>query len=244
MEKRLYDEFAGIEKRHWWFVARRDILKTFIKRFGPKNIQEALDVGSGPGINAKMIKTFADKVTCLEPWIEAVEVAKKEAPECTVLHGSLPGYHFDKKFDLITLFDVLEHIEQDEMVLDNLKKLLKEEGRVILTVPAYKFLWSEHDTLAHHMRRYTKKELVTKAKAAGFDIKFVSYFNFFLFFPIAVVRIIKNMLGLKTAVSDFSVTPGFSNTVLREVFRLEKYVLPYISLPFGVSIICVLSHKA
>ncbi len=240
MESKVYKEFKEIEERHWWFVSRREILRSFLSDLFPqKKSRRSLDIGSGPGINLPMIGEFSDNLVCVEPSLDSANEIKEKFRNVEVFHGTFPEVSVEGEFDLITMFDVIEHIDDESSVLSAIKKYLSPNGICVVTVPAYMFLWSEHDDIVHHKRRYTKSQLVEVVERSGFSVLRVSYFNTFLFIPIALVRILKNTFGWGRNNSDFSITPVWANALLRLVFLLEKSFLRYMNFPFGVSIICV-----
>lgn len=148
-----------------------------------------------------------------------------------------------RSFDLVTLFDVLEHFEDDGAALAIYERL-NSGGYVVLTVPAFRFLWSEHDDLAHHQRRYTKRELQDTLEKAGFRIVRLSYFNFFLFPVVAVARLAKKFLGINTGATDFFMPSAPINSLLASLFSAERYFLRYINFPFGVSIIAIAQKES
>jgi hypothetical protein len=133
---------------------------------------------------------------------------------------------------------VLEHIEDDLGSLHRVAQLLRPGGFLVVTVPAYRFLWSEHDVVNEHKRRYTRTELATKMKQIGFGIRKLSYFNTLLFPPIAAMRLIQRLRDRPGQADEGHVAPWL-NGVLRRVFSLEKQMLRWLSLPFGVSLIAV-----
>lgn len=243
MERALYDELYHTEENHWWFRGRRSVIRSVLKKIPRSQSQTALDIGCGTGLNTEMLNTLGFSAEGLESSDDAIYFARLRSPNTTVRKGSFPGVdREEKKYNLITLFDVLEHIEDDAGALRVAQSLLQPGGYVLLTVPAFTFLWTEHDALAHHRRRYRKKDLLEKLRAAGLHVTYVSYFNFFLFFPIALVRVIKKTFRVSSGKSDFALTPSWLNRVLTRIFALEGIFLRMTSFPVGVSII-VLARK-
>ncbi len=143
------------------------------------------------------------------------------------------------KFDLITMFDVLEHIEDDNAALRAVAARISQNGVLFLTVPAFQFIFSRHDRLHHHFRRYSKKELVEKVKAAGFEIEFVNYWNFFLF-PVAYVVRLLDFLFMEhiPAVGAKASSPATNNLLIKLV-SAERHLLKKMAFPFGLSFIMV-----
>jgi SAM-dependent methyltransferase len=138
-----------------------------------------------------------------------------------------------RTYDLIALFDVLEHIEDDAAFLHQANSALTPEGRVVLTVPAMPFLWSAHDVSHHHFRRYTKQTLCSVLESAGFAVEYVSYWNFCLFIPAAVARL------LGRAGEDSLRLPSSLNLLFLWVVKLEVFCMRFVPLPWGVSLVVV-----
>ncbi len=158
--------------------------------------------------------------------------------------GSLPDDipYPDNKFDVILALDVLEHIEEDQRSIEAIKNLLVKDGIVLITVPAFMFLWSSHDILNHHKRRYTLKELENKLKSAGFKIERISYFNSILFLPILLYRVFGRLMN-KVRSFDAKMPSPALNHILAGIFQLETFILRFLNLPFGVSIIAIARKK-
>jgi len=236
MEERLYEEFFEVEDRHWWFVARRSIIGAWIR----KTLKLApgaaiLDVGCGTGgILADLSDTYE---TCgTDTSARAVELAQRRG--ITDVHCcTLDTFPFpNRRFDLITLLDVVEHVEDDVGLLSTACEMLREGGTILVTVPAYQFLWSHHDEVNHHKRRYTLGALRQTIHQAGFRLDRGTYFNTILFLPALVQRF---MSKLSSGHRDtlLGVPPSPLNTMLKSVFSSEQYILPHVSLPFGLSVL-------
>ncbi len=240
MEKVLYDEMRESETEHWWFQARREILLQVIKSFVPKGVS-VLDVGCGTGFILEKLQHDYDA-----HGLDHAEVAVNYCHErglTFVKRGLLGEETFNgKKFQLISFLDVIEHIEDDLAVLSVAKPYLSQNGIVMITVPAFEFLWSAHDEIHHHKRRYTKETLTELLQKAGYTVRYISYFNMFLFPMIALVRVIGNLTG-RHNVSDAKPENKFFNDVLYRVFESERNLLPNVSLPFGVSLLAVAEAK-
>jgi SAM-dependent methyltransferase len=145
----------------------------------------------------------------------------------------------DQCFDLICMVDVLEHIDQDTETLIAMKQLLTKDGRILMTVPAYQWLWGAHDEFLHHKRRYSATELRQKIIAAGLQPVKVSDFNTILFPLAAIIRIKDKLLSNRTA-SGSSVPSTPINAVFKYLFGAERFLLKYLNLPFGVSLLCII----
>ena len=234
MNNDSYQKMIELEEEHWWFVARRNILNKVINSFC-KNKASILEIGCGSGGNLEMLSKFG-RLNAIEFDDEARNVAINKKI-CTVSKGLLPELSMESTSDIICLFDVLEHIEDDNAALKNIHQLLKTDGLLVLSVPAYMFLWSHHDDASQHKRRYTSKQLKEILTKNGFCIKYSSYFNFFLFPLIAILRFLK--IGSSHEKNDIKKHSLVVNGLLKFIFNLEKFLLPVIKLPFGVSIVFV-----
>ena len=241
MELAEYERMYELESFYWWFVARRKILLDFVRyhsarRADPPSI---LDVGCGTGLNHSVLSRFGN-VFSIDISATALAFSRKRGitslERCDAEATSFP----DETFDLVTALDVLEHTEDDLSVLQEMWRIAKPNATVLITVPAYGFLWSEHDEALHHRRRYSSHELRNKITNTGFAVERCSYFITLLFFPILAFRIAQNLLkrSLKPQASHI-LLPKWANSFLIRLLDLERILLRYINLPFGVSLVCV-----
>lgn len=244
MSPEAYLEMADTESRHWWFSGRRAILASIISGFRLPTNAEILEIGSGTGGNLQMLAQFG-RVSAMEMNATARMLAsEKTQGRFDIREGCCPSHipFVDEKFDLICLFDVLEHIDEDVGALTELRRLLKPSGKVVITVPAYSWLWGPHDEFLHHKRRYTAKELRYKVTLSGFHPIKMTYFNTFLFPLAAVVRIKERILDSQVA-SGASIPPRPINNLFRAFFGAERLLLKKICFPFGVSLLCIIEFS-
>lgn len=241
MEPDTYQLMRQIEDEHWWFVARRKIIGALLNRLQLPGHAEILEVGCGTGGNIAFLKNFGS-VTCVELDKTAAEMARDRnlAP---VLHGKLPDElpEFPRKFDVVTLLDVIEHVKEDGASLQTLSSMLNPRGRIVVTVPAFNFLWSQHDDENHHQRRYRRRDLVNLAHQCGLSLDYISYFNFWLFPLVAGVRLFRKIFPYGESWQDMRMPDEVGNRVLQSVFGSERHVVGRMSLPFGVSLLAVMS---
>ena len=180
MDKFLYDTFYELETKHWWFVARREIIIDRLKEYSVQTqALKLLDIGCGTGLILKHLQQFgkAQGIDCSPQAVEYTNMRMMQKNDAVVKLGRLPDeIPFDsEKYNIITLLDVLEHIDKDLKSLETVYSLLEKGGVLICTAPAYQFLWSNHDEILHHKRRYTLNELRSKLISAGFKIDKISY---------------------------------------------------------------------
>jgi SAM-dependent methyltransferase len=238
-----YDAHFALEQDHWWWVGRRNIVLHLLDREIAADPRLAkplrlLDVGTGGGGILPFLGKYGE-VMAVDP--EPAAVAAASARSFDVRQGGLPAdlpFQTNEKFDVITALDVIEHVEEDVESLQNIRKLLEPHGRLIVTVPAFQFLWSGHDVINEHKRRYTKGELRSKLQRAGFQVRVISYCNSALFLPIAAVRLFSRKNETNTALG---VVPKPANAFLGGLFGMERHIIPMLSLPFGVSLVAVAS---
>jgi len=240
MNPAAYLVMAETEARHWWFSGRRAILATIIGNLDLPQNAKILEVCCGTGGNLEMLAEFGE-VSALEMDENARSIAaQKTNNRYDIRAGHCPDKipFAEQRFDLICMFDVLEHIEHDTETLVALKQLLTPNGRLLLTVPAYQWLYGAHDEFLHHKRRYTAAQLYKKIVVTGLQPVKISYFNTILF-PLAVMVRLKDKLFGKPATGT-SVPPALINKFFMTLFGAERFLLKHFNLPFGVSLLCVL----
>ena len=197
MQNDYYKEYYDLERKHWWFVAREKIIVNYIKKmikqkFLNSDDLKILNVGCGPGRSSQYLASFGE-VTSIEHDKECCEFAS-EKTGLTIINGSITDLPFQaESFDLVCAFDVIEHVEDDQLAITEMKRVAKNEGILLITVPAFMGVWSHHDVINHHFRRYKLPQIrkLFLKDNNGLMI-FSSYFNTFLFPPIYFFRIISN----------------------------------------------------
>lgn len=242
----MYETFAKHES-HWWFQGREKILRTLLNELlNKKSALKILDVGCGTGVLLPLLLEYGE-VDGLDPSPIAIEYCrKKNLKNVTLINGNFPeGIPKNKKYDLITLMDVIEHTDDDTQMLLNAYSFLSPGGLMLCSAPAYGFLWGPHDILNLHKRRYTINSLTDRVQKARFSIKKASYFNTLLLPPILLVKLFRKFkIGPEETVPDTKImTNNFINKLLTSVFATERFLLKKFNLPFGVSILVVGEKK-
>ena len=239
MERDVYDRMNALEARHWWFEARRDIIAALIDRnLHPDRPVRILEAGCGSGGNLEMLRAYGH-VDAFE-YDAAARAAAREKTGLDIRFGALPGElpFEEENYDLIGLFDVLEHVEADADSLAALAGRLSPGGKILVTVPAFQSLWSHHDEAHHHFRRYTRASLSEAAGKAGLRVSYSSYFNTFLL-PLAIAtRAIKKLI--RSDAPDDTFPPRWLNRALKRIFGSERHLVGRLPLPVGLSLAAVL----
>ena len=192
MDKFFEVKYHKVEESNWWFKARRKMILSLLKDHKKSRI---LDIGCASGALIRdLIRNGYSDVCAVDISSEAVKLCKSSGLKNVHRMDASAMDFKDGEFDVIIASDILEHIKDDLHALKQWQRILKREGRLIVFVPTFDFLWSDHDTLNRHYRRYSKKRLVSVVRKAGFKIKRNSYWNFTLFLPIAIFRLSQKFL--------------------------------------------------
>lgn len=243
MERAVFDRMAEQDEVHWWYVARRRILDRLIEREVrlPADAR-ILEIGCGTGHNFEMLRRFG-RLDAIEVDGEARELASRRLGHAV---GSAPLPELtgvpDRTYHLIALLDVLEHVDADRAGLESIAAKLAPEGRILVTVPAYQWMWSAHDVAHHHKRRYSRRGLRQVVEAAGLRAERIGYFNSLLFPLAAAARIGGKIVG-KTE-SDDKMPPALLNLIFGAVFGLERHLVGRVPFPAGVSLFALLSPRS
>jgi SAM-dependent methyltransferase len=241
MRREAYLAMAAAEDRHWWFRGRRAILQAVIGGLRLPADAKVLELGSGTGGNFAMLSRFG-RVTAVELDGMARQLsAGKTSAVTDVRAGSIPADLplGGQKFDLVCLFDVLEHIEDDLATLAVVRAHLAPGGSAVVTVPAFAKLYGPHDETLHHKRRYGRAELAAKCRRAGLEVTRLSYINMLLF-PAALCARLADRLLRRRRSSGNAMPPVVLNEILAAIFGMEHYVIQVMNLPIGLSLLAVL----
>ncbi len=249
MDSNYFTEYYTLERNHWWFRARSIILENQVRLLATQQNKKIkiLNVGVATGSTSEMLAKYGE-VTSVEYDHECCLFLKSKLG-MEVIEASVTALPFQNDtFDLVCAFDVIEHVEEDQQAVNELKRVCKADGHVFCTVPAFRFLWSNHDDVNHHIRRYTAESFRNLFLGNG-NIIFSSYFNFLLFIPVTIFRLLSKLLpgnSLRSgAGSDFTIkgshifSPLFFRLFKVEDIRIRKHK----SLPFGISYLLLWSKN-
>lgn len=237
-----------IEDNSFWFEHRNNVILRLINNYLNEPI--ILDVGGGNGYVSIFLQKNDIIPILLEPGIDGIVNAKGRGLK-NLIHSTLEDASIKPhSIPNIGLFDVIEHIEDDQLFLSNLNNILKPKGKIFITVPAFKFLWSENDVRAGHFRRYTKKSMEKLLQHENFTIEYISYFFSALPIPIFIKRTIPALLKIKSkdhnkkSINEHKKTHGYISKFLNRMIVKElKSIGESNYLPYGSSLCVVASKK-
>lgn len=234
-----------MEKNHFWNKGRKEIIYQILQYATQvkKNSLKMLEIGCGNGNVLSYLKSKGIDIEGIDISIEALHLCRKR---CKTILYQADGKNMpfpDASYDVIGMFDLIEHIDNEQLFLSEAFRICKDGGILIITVPAYKSLWSYFDNVSGHKRRYGKNELIMKLRQAGFEIVKISFYIFFLFLPYVLFRQL-NILKKGATEQDFSKlievkTIPVLNSIFLAFLIIESRLLKRFNLPFGSSLICV-----
>ena len=244
MMEHTYPILYEVEQSHWWYIGRRRIIAGFVEQICRQVTDRRpriLDVGCGTGANLLLLSKYgqAEGVDVSE---DALAFCRARGLDKVRLGAGEELPYEDGTFDLVTAFDVVEHMDDDLAGLSEMRRVLRPGGRVLLFVPTFMFLWGLQDEVSNHRRRYRLPELRRVLEQAGFEIERSTYANITFFLPILFVRKFMRLTGIKTATEN-SINVSAFNGVFGAIFGAESTLLRYLNLPFGVSGLCVARVK-
>jgi len=242
MKKEMYQHIQNVEQTHWWYVARRKIIFDWVlQTLADYSSPNTLDIGCGTGFNIEYLQTRGyQQITGLDFSVDALGFCQSRLLTRLVCSEGTRAPFCGESFDVIMALDLIEHLADDVQTLQELERLLKPNGSLVIFTPAFNFLWGLQDEVSHHYRRYTAGELRQKLARIGLHTCKLTYANTFLF-PIIwagrmALRLSRNNIQVT---SENDLHPSWSNYLLQTIFAAERPLLRYINLPFGVSLLCV-----
>jgi len=253
MDKEYEAKHHLAEENHCWYKARRDILIKLLEKY-PKN-SKILDIGcSGGPLISSLNKIGFNNIYGIDISEEAIKICEKRGLRNVLLMRGEKIDFKNEEFDVIIASDILEHVKDENIALKEWRRILRRNGKMIVFVPAFNFLWSSHDEQNHHYRRYSKATLAKSLKEADFSIERASYWNLSLFFPTFLIRMAQKIINPKSRpwIRDSrsrkesgqkndqlrTLSPLFDNLIFK-ILKLENWMLKKINFPFGVSVFAV-----
>ena len=229
-----------LDDHHWWYRGRRRIIRSELDRLPLPPHASVLDAGCGSGRTLIELRAYGD-VQGIELDPGAAEVARGRGVG-EVQIGRLEELPWDADtFDLITCLDVIEHTPDDRVTLTELERVTRPGGWLLVTVPAYQALWSQHDEDNHHFRRYSRRMLHAAAQESGWTVRRLTSFNSLLLAPAAAVRVAQRWRTTTDYKSDLELGPTWLNSVLERPLQLEAgWLSRGRTLPAGLSLLAVL----
>lgn len=247
MNPEEYRKMYELEDRYWYFQGRKDIIGGVLEQYLPANSAKlrVLDVGCGTGLMLGKLKTMGLEPVGADLHTLSMQYCRQRAAKKLVRADVMHLPFADDSFDVILALDLIEHVEDDDGLLDEFRRIAAPGAKVLITVPAHPYLWSEHDDALHHYRRYRKKEFQAQLEKADFEIVRHTYAIAILYYPIVVFRLAQRLLkprkdGPKTHLIDL---PKPINAFLIRLLQFEGWIMRKMNLPMGLTILSVVEPK-
>lgn len=246
MKDEMYQSMYETETYHWYFKSKYEIVLSILEKQGMKKKSgtDIADYGCGCGAMLEYLSEYGT-VTGFDFSKEALQYCKRSF-QGRLEQVDLENYCEEGRYNYGVALDVIEHIGDDKKALRNIYHAMREDGICVITVPAFMGLWSMHDENCMHKRRYTKKKLTETVAAAGFEIEYISYYNFWFFIPVYFVRKLENLFHFDNTGSrmENSFKDDWLNQLMYRIFSSEKKRMNKgRAFPFGVSLICMARKK-
>ena len=241
MQREQIQEMYDVEADHWWFSGKRLLMRRLLGERLHRRDLRLLDVGCGAGANAVELASYGE-VVASDRSLDALgfvrsrgiaKVVAASAPELPFASGS---------FDVVTAYDIIEHVEDDARFLAELGRVLRPGGALAIHVPAWPFLWSNHDVVLEHKRRYTRAGLRALIQSSGLRLDYLGWASCAIFAPTAGIRLLRRVTGAQEHGADLGVVPAPINRILRGVYRVEAEVAARTGLPVGVSLAAIVTR--
>jgi SAM-dependent methyltransferase len=248
MDVQYEAQYQQLEEQHWWFVARREAVADIIKQLQVPHTASILEIGcSGGPLQLALRDTGYRHLTGIDLSERAIDLARRRGLTDVAVMDGADLQFADASFDLLIASDVLEHIDDEDRALREWSRVLRPGGQIIIYVPAFQIMWSAHDEINHHYRRYTASSLRTALQRNGFSTERVSYWNSTLFTPAVAFRLAQRLLRSKAPAKvsgDLHVAGGAFNASLLALLRFENRLLRNMNLPLGISVFAIARKSA
>lgn len=236
MNEEYESHYHSVEEQHWWFVARRHMVWSLIQELHLPPTASVLEIGcSGGPLLLQLRQAGYLHLTGIDVSSRAIATARQRGlADVHVMDGTRLEFA-DNAFDLIIASDVLEHIDDEAAALREWHRVLRPGGRLLVFVPAHSFLWSQHDVVNHHYRRYSGARLRQVLQQHHFQLQRFGFWNNLLFFPTAAVRLLQRWWPARSK-GDLQILPRPLNQGLLQLLKAENRLSRTLPLPFGVSV--------
>jgi SAM-dependent methyltransferase len=244
VETEVTEHEALLEERHWWFVGRRHLFSKELARLSVPPGARVLDVGSGTGSNVRLCQERGfGHCTGLDLSLRALAHAQRKGlgPSAVADVNRIPAR--SSSYDIVLATDIIEHVEDDGAAMQELARVARPGGHILLTVPAFKVLWGGNDDVSHHLRRYRRPQIRDLVRDAGLEMRACYYFNALLFAPVLVTRRMMRLLKARPR-SEVAMTPAALNGILKWVFCRDVELSSRLHPPFGVSLLALVEKVA
>lgn len=248
MDPAEYLKLAKVEKEHWFYVGKREIVRFWLNRIRPLSRDDLLvDCGAGTGTFAGEMTQYC-RVIALDDHQESLQLARAKLGEQQVKEGNCIALPFaDNSVSVITALDVIEHVREDRKAMEEFHRVLRPNGMAVITVPALPALWSDWDEVLHHFRRYTKKSLLAIVPSEAFEVVHCAYINVAvlpLVFAVRKFRGLKKRFGFHArGRSEDAIPPHWINRILKWWFVRLACQRP-IHFPAGVGLLALLRKRS
>lgn len=245
MQHRDFQELYSLEETYWWFVGRRQLVRQLLQHYVANPEAWVLDAGCGTGGTMKELAgasgTRALRLCGCDCSPHALGYCRERGFTELAAGDLLALPYAANSFDAVISCDVLEHLSDDCAGLAEMMRVLAPGGKLVITVPAHRFLWSEHDEALAHRRRYSARELRRKLKEAGAEVVKLSPVVVAAFAPILLFRLAQRLRPKlpDEPRTDLRVLPRWLNNLLIGSLKLENWLLRYLNLPVGTSLVAV-----
>ena len=246
-DDKFYQVLSRSETDHWFFVGRRHVLATLLKRYCPEDAGLALDLGCSTGSNRETLLQFSERVIGIDmEWkILRLGLPIDAAPLCQADAVFLPFP--DRCFDLVVALDLFEHLPDEDMGIREIRRVLKPGGCLVIFVPAFEWIWSKMDKVAHHYRRYTAGRLRDILLNQGFLVRRVTYANMLLFPLMVVYRLMQRAIHRgwdNNRLPELNIPLRPINNILTGILTTESCLMRFTNLPIGGTVIAVAQRLA
>lgn len=233
----FFEFYETLAPDFWWIESRNDLIDKLFPKFIFNKDLRILDIGCGTGLNYKSLKAYGE-VCNLDYSEKAVQYCKGKKVR-NLLRGDAKRLPFcSSTFGLVTAIELIEHIDEDFLVISEIYRILRKGGIALITVPAFKFLWSYDDITSGHKRRYTLRTIHKLLERTGFQILLSNHRYFFIFIPTFIL--FKFQYIFKKGQNSLQYTPNFLNNFLRKISKLENYLIfKGVKFHAGVGIVCI-----